>query len=266
LASSPSKAVEISISHYLPDGKSTIFGGTYEEWNNIVELALNSDELSMMQAFTGYGYPITKIAENPVFSGGVSKNKDFYEGRLTRDYSIFVSSSTINMSVTSQFLTDGARAYSVRLIIYDWASQNEETQAIQALDSLKSTNIVSPLSDSDGDGRINFDEIVLHGTNPNVKDLPKGHLYQGPTITSKLNNITVPVSKSIKPYSVTTNFGANAFSASGLPAGITMNSKTGLISGKPIKKGKYSARITASKKSKNLISHSVTATRLITVN
>lgn len=264
VALSPSKAVEISISHNVPDEsglKSTIFGGTYEEWNNIIEVYLNSIELDMMQAFTGYGYPITKIAENPVFSGGVSENTDFYAGRVKRNYSIFANSLIINMSVTSQFLTDGARSYWVRMIIYDWAIQSEKNEAVQTLGSLKSTNIIAPLSDLDGDGRSNFDEIILYDTNPNVKDLPKGYLYQGPTITSMLTNITVPVSKSIKPYSVTTNFGANVFSASGLPAGITVNSNTGLISGKPIKKGKYSARITASKKSGDLISHSVTASR-----
>ena len=141
VASNPSQAVEIAITHFLPDAKSTITGGTYDEWNSVLEWYLNSNELEMMKAFVEYGYPITEIASNPVFSGGISQNKDFYAARVTRNYSIFVNPTIIKMSVTSQFLSDGARGYSVRLIIYDWASQSEMNEAIQTLNSLKSTNI-----------------------------------------------------------------------------------------------------------------------------
>jgi len=265
VASSPSLAAEIAISHFLPAASSTITGGTYEEWNGILEWYLNSNELETLEAFVGYGYPITKIASNPVFSGGISQNKDFYAARVTRDYSIFVNPSIINMTVTSQFLTDGARGYSVRLIIYDWADQSEINEAIQTLNSLKSTNINAPLSDSDGDGVNNFDEVILNGTNPNSADTPQGTTYQGPTITSDLSSVSVPVSQNIIPYAVTTNFGANAFTATGLPKGIIINAKTGVVTGKPTKKGTYTVRVTASKKQGKAVTDSVMTSKSVIV-
>jgi hypothetical protein len=265
VAQSPSLAAEIAISHFLPDARSTITGGTYEEWNGILEWYLNSNELEMMKAFVEYGYPITEIGSNPVFSGGISENKDFYAARVTRNYSIFVNPSIIKMSVTSQFLIDGARGYSVRLIMYDWANQSEINEAIQTLNSLKSTNITSPLSDSDGDGVNNFDEITLHGTNPNSADIPQGTTYQGPTITSDLSSVSVPISQNIIPYAVTTNFGANAFTATGLPKGIKINARTGVITGKPTKKGTHTVRVTASKKQGKAVTASVMTSKSVIV-
>jgi hypothetical protein len=263
--SNPSNAVEIAIGHALPDSKSTITGGTYEEWNVIIEKALNSIELEMMKTFTGYGYPITAIG-SPVFSGGISQNKDFYAARLTRNYSFFADPSIFGVAVTTQFLTDGARVYSVRLSIYDWASQSEISEAIETLNSLKSTNISLPLNDSDNDGVSNFDEIILYGTNPNSTDIPQGTIHQGPTITSDLSSVSVPASQNIIPYAVTTNFGANAFTATGLPKGVIINATTGVISGKPTKKGTYIVRVTASKKLGKVVTDSVMTSKSLIVN
>ena len=268
VASTASGSIRIATTHFQPNGAKTIHAETYEGLDSLLEAMLKSDEVDLISSWTKMGYYIVNVADTPEFYSGRSANSDHYKAGIRRWYAITDEnlSPLLGFILNTQISYDGYKVYISRLIIdFDSASPSEVEEAGGILDSLKSTNINSPLSDSDGDRVINFDEIILHGTNPTAKDLPKVTLYQGPTITSMLNNITLPVSKSIKPYSVTTNFGANVFSASGLPAGITVNSKTGLISGKPLKKGKYSARITASKKSGNLISHSVTATRLITV-
>ena len=63
-----------------------------------------------------------------------------------------------------------------------------------------------------------------------------------PAITSDLSNMTLPRGKAMS-YATTTNFGATAFSAVGLPLGLNINPVTGVISGKPSKKGTYSAFI-----------------------
>jgi hypothetical protein len=149
--------------------------------------------------------------------------------------------------------------------MYDWANQSEINEAIQTLNSLKSTNINLPLNDSDGDGVNNFDEIILYGTNPNLADAPQGTTYQGPTITSDLSSVSVPVSQNIIPYEVTTNFGANAFTATGLPKGIKINARTGVITGKPTKKGKYTVRVTASKKQGKAVTDSVMTSKSVIV-
>ena len=64
-------------------------------------------------------------------------------------------------------------------------------------------------------------------------------------ITSDLANLILKRGKAMS-YSTTTNFGANAFSAVGLPGGLSINPVTGVIAGKASKKGIYSAFICAS--------------------
>ena len=63
-------------------------------------------------------------------------------------------------------------------------------------------------------------------------------------ITSDLANLILARGKAMS-YSTTTNFGANAFSAVGLPGGLSINPVTGVIAGKASKKGTYSAFIYA---------------------
>jgi hypothetical protein len=65
-----------------------------------------------------------------------------------------------------------------------------------------------------------------------------------PVITSDLATLTLARGKAMT-YSTTTNFNATAFSAVGLPTGLNINPVTGVISGKPSKKGTYSAFIHA---------------------
>lgn len=57
-------------------------------------------------------------------------------------------------------------------------------------------------------------------------------------ITSDLTPLTVKKGKPFS-YAVTTTFGATAFSAGGLPAGLTIHQESGVISGKPRKAGTY---------------------------
>lgn len=65
-----------------------------------------------------------------------------------------------------------------------------------------------------------------------------------PVITSDLATLTLARGKAMT-YSTTTNFNATAFSAVGLPTGLNINPVTGVISGKPSRKGTFSAFIYA---------------------
>jgi hypothetical protein len=69
-------------------------------------------------------------------------------------------------------------------------------------------------------------------------------LGPAPVITSDLATLTLARGKAMT-YSTTTNFNATAFSAVGLPTGLNINPVTGVISGKPSKKGTFSAFIYA---------------------
>ena len=61
---------------------------------------------------------------------------------------------------------------------------------------------------------------------------------QPDAITSDLNTLSATQGTSIH-YEITTNFGANAFAATGLPPGSKFNSATGVITGWPSKVGTY---------------------------
>jgi hypothetical protein len=69
-------------------------------------------------------------------------------------------------------------------------------------------------------------------------------LGPAPVITSDLATLTLARGKAMT-YSTTTNFNATAFSAVGLPTGLNINPVTGVISGKPSRKGTFSAFIYA---------------------
>lgn len=268
VASTASGSIRIATTHFQPNGAKTIHAETYEGLDSLLEAMLKSDEVDLMSSWTKMGYYIVNVADTPEFYSGRSANSDHYKAGIRRWYAITDEnlSPLLGFILNTQISYDGYKVYISRLIIdFDSASPSEVEEAGGVLDSLKSTNINSPLSDSDSDGVNNFDEVILNGTNPNSADIPQGTTYQGPTITSDLSSVSVPVSRNIIPYAVTTNFGANAFTATGLPKGIKINAKTGVITGKPTKKGKYTVRVTASKKRGKAVTNSVMTSKSVIV-
>lgn len=260
----PSGSVEIIISHFVPDIKNSVTGGSYSVYNSILEWYLNSHELSNMKDFFLAGFPITNI-QNGEFSAGASNNNDLYTSRVIRNFSFSYNSLEYDCTLTTQYSTDGSRGFLISNYVYNWVTDSELNEAIQTIDSLRSSRISSPLSDTDGDGINNFDESILHGTNPEIYNDPDSVVHQGPTITSDLSSISLPAYVSSPPYAVTNNFGASSFTASGLPTGMKIDASTGVITGIPKRKGIFRIRITAKKKEGRLITQSVMATKIVTV-
>jgi hypothetical protein len=87
-----------------------------------------------------------------------------------------------------------------------------------------------------------------------------------PNITSNLSTVTLRLGKLMSRYTVTTNFGAKSFAAKGLPAGLQLNATTGVVSGKPTKKGTYTVTFTAAKKQGSKVIQSKTAKKVFKVN
>jgi hypothetical protein len=87
-----------------------------------------------------------------------------------------------------------------------------------------------------------------------------------PRITSNLAEVTLKQGKLMSRYTVTTNFGAKSFLAKGLPAGLQLNATTGVISGKPSKKGTFTVTFTAAKKQGSKVIQSKTAKKVFKVN
>jgi hypothetical protein len=87
-----------------------------------------------------------------------------------------------------------------------------------------------------------------------------------PKITSNLSTVSLKLGKLMTRYTVTTNFGAKSFSAKGLPAGLQLNATTGIVSGKPSKKGTYTVTFTAAKKQGSKVIQSKTAKKVFKVN
>ena len=88
---------------------------------------------------------------------------------------------------------------------------------------------------------------------------------RGSTITSNLAEQQIGLRRLMARYAVTTNFGASTFSAKGLPKGLTINKRTGVISGKPTKKGTYTVTITAQKRQRTKVINSATAKKVFKV-
>jgi hypothetical protein len=86
-----------------------------------------------------------------------------------------------------------------------------------------------------------------------------------PIITSDLTTVSVPVKKLIPRFTITTNFGAKTFAAKGLPKGLKLNTKNGVISGKPTKAGTYTVTLTARKMKGKKVEQQATATKVFVV-
>jgi hypothetical protein len=262
---SPSGYVNMYISFQPRSTYGTIRFSSYENLNVIAKQLLMSYELDSAVAWINEGYPLVKISSAPVFSGGETSKSDFYAARITRGVSYEYNAQTYDYIATHQLLDDGKNLYQVTTYIQSGTTNSEANDISNTLSSISSSNINNPNGDSDGDGVSNFDEIILYGTDPNSADIPQGTTYQGPTITSDLSTISVPVSQNIIPYAVSTNFKANAFKISGLPKGLVINAKSGVITGKPTQKGKYTVRMTASRKKNNVVTDTVMTSKSVIV-
>jgi hypothetical protein len=82
-----------------------------------------------------------------------------------------------------------------------------------------------------------------------------------PTITSSLATLTLTEHVLITPYQITSNTEPKSYSAKGLPKGLKVNSKTGLITGTPTKLGTY--LVTLQVKSKSAGTASATKTFIV---
>jgi hypothetical protein len=126
---------------------------------------------------------------------------------------------------------------------------------------------------------VNFDfdqSITYTLVNPNrmigVSDTSYGARIIGessrilpPSITSDLSTVSIPKGKLIPRFTITTNFGAKTFAAKGLPKGLKLNTKTGVISGKPTKAGTYTVTLTAKKMKGKKVEQQATATKVVIV-
>jgi hypothetical protein len=84
-----------------------------------------------------------------------------------------------------------------------------------------------------------------------------------PTITSSLATISLTKGTLMAPtYTITANTPSPVFSVKGLPKGLKLNSKTGVISGKPSKTGIYLVTLQAKSKNAGMAS----ATKYFQVN
>lgn len=82
-----------------------------------------------------------------------------------------------------------------------------------------------------------------------------------PLITSSLATVTLPVGQVMAGYQIAANTSPTSYSAKGLPKGLKLNSKTGLITGTPTKIGTYPVTLQAKSKSAG----KATATKLFIV-
>ena len=86
-----------------------------------------------------------------------------------------------------------------------------------------------------------------------------------PSITSDLSTVSIPKGKLMPRFTITTNFGAKIFAAKGLPRGLKLTSRTGVISGKPTRTGTYTVTLVARKMKGKKVEQQATATKVVIV-
>lgn len=176
VAQSPSNAITLIVSS-LPTSEKKIKVEDYDAMNLLLEPLLNSAELDSITTWNDAGFPLTNLSTDSTFSGGYYSEHMFYSAHVIRKFTLTDYQDEYNLTATHQFLTDGTNNFLVKLIIFDVATKDEIDKSIQAMLSFISRKINLPLSDSDGDGVDNFDEVILYGTNPNSTDIPQGTTY-----------------------------------------------------------------------------------------
>jgi hypothetical protein len=103
------------------------------------------------------------------------------------------------------------------------------------------------------------------GWDPFIQGVRTSLLTPPPSITSDLSTVSIPKGKLIPRFTITTNFGAKSFAARGLPKGLKLNAKNGVISGKPTKPGTYTVTLTARKMKGKKVEQQATATKVVIV-
>lgn len=135
-------------------------------------------------------------------------------------------------------------------------------------DSFSGPNFHSiDIRDSDGDGLLNYQEPT-YGTDPNNPDTDGDKLSDGEEalnlstdplvftnwITSDLSQVKLKYGKPMRVYRILTNINAKQFTAQGLPPGLKLNEKSGVVSGSPTKKGLFMVKLKATKNTKISVS------------
>ena len=125
--------------------------------------------------------------------------------------------------------------------------------------------MVMVLAESDGFQRLTVDWHNFSNTETFGYVPPPPPVVTPQSITSDLSTVSVPVKKLIPRFTITTNFGAKTFAAKGLPKGLKLNAKNGVISGKPTKAGTYTVTLTARKMKGKKVEQQATATKVVIV-
>ena len=126
--------------------------------------------------------------------------------------------------------------------------------------------MVMVLAESDGYQPLTMDWFNFSNTETfGYIPPPPPPVVTPPSITSDLSTVSVPKGKLIPRFTITTNFGAKTFAAKGLPKGLKLNTKNGVISGKPTKAGTYTVTLTARKMKGKKVEQQATATKVVIV-
>jgi hypothetical protein len=259
----------------LPAETNTIGWETFQGCDNLATITLGADFEGIGYS-EGYGEDSEALAEEfnelPKLTNiNVSaSNEDFesVDGVLySKDKSeliAFPAGRTGNFVIPGHVKIIGESAFSnsklTSITISDTVTHIDE-YAFEGASQLQSISIPDKFATELGvmrlPGQLALATLIKSATNNGLatrSELPQAvekvladieaSLGPAPIITSDLANMTLPRGKAMT-YSTTTNFNATAFSAVGLPLGLNINPVTGGISGKPSKKGTYSAFIHA---------------------
>lgn len=169
IAENSTGSVTLIVSSQPASEEKTIGVADYDALNTLLTPILYTLELETIKNWIGGNLPVLNIAA-PALRYGPTANYKFYGAYLVNNYTVTDYSITDQVTVFHQILLDGETVYLLKLIMGSSTTSTESNQAIGVVDSLTSTTISSPLTDTDGDGIDNFTEVIFYGSNPLLKD------------------------------------------------------------------------------------------------
>lgn len=262
-------------------------GGSWESSPNLIRVAYKDKFDFPYNPFNEYGFRVaysaknTSEAQQTIADFAPIENKTYGEAPFSFAVTPPKSSSPlrVSLSVKSGPATISGNTVTITGIGEVILAANQKGNSNYSPAKEVTTNFWAISGDRDNDGISDYDENKL-GTDPNSNDTDgdgfsdylevhtkkTNPLEFVSAITSDLSELIINTKKLMPRYAATNNFGAKEYMAKGLPAGLKINKKTGVISGKAKKKGSFQVQITAIKRDKKKkVAQSESGVKIITV-
>ena len=168
---------------------------TYDHFNRALEPLMANGEMGYIEGIINGFTTYIKEKTPSTFSAGFTRAGNVYGATsvttITTGLIYNNSAYTFRDNLYIYVGFDGYNVIIASIIVEENAPSYDVSLANSMVDSFASSYIPNPLSDSDGDGLTNRDELLLHNTNPNILDSNSNGLNDYEELQFRLGNVTI---------------------------------------------------------------------------